>query len=399
MNSPLVVKLKFYLPGSGAKNAAHAKYIATRPGADRGELEVEELDAAGHAKYMSERPRSHGLFSDEEKIPSLEEVQKELQQHEGIVWRAVVSLREDDAKRLGYLTREAWEKALRASVSEVAQAMGIRESNLRWVAAFHAEAGHPHVHLLFWEKNPERTRGVVSKGERKDIRRAFARQIYAEERNRLYAEKTAIRDLIRDLAKGDVTQAQALAREVFEARLEVEALAGKAAGVPPRLYDDVRVELAQRLENLAKIMPGKGRVALAYMPDNVKSQAREIADWLLKQPVFVLKAERYAEIARQLASHHTLKPEVLSHAAEKAYNDLRDRVAQVVLRAAAKINRADKHAVLDTSRLAGSVWRAAWRALERERTRAEAQAELEKRAQEQKRQKQQNKENEETRER
>lgn len=396
MNSPLVVKLKFYLPGSGAKNAAHAKYIATRPGADRGELEPEELDAAGHVKYAAERPRSHGLFGpDEEKVPGLEEIQKELREHGGIVWRAVVSLREDDALRLGYVTREAWEKALRASVSEVAQAMSIRESNLRWVAAFHAERGHPHVHILFWEKNPERGRGVVSKGERKDIRRAFARQIFAEERSRLYVEKTAIRDLVRDLAKGDVSQAQALAREVFEARLEVEALAGKAAGVPPRLYDEVRIELAQRLENLAKIMPGKGRVALAYMPDNVKEQAREIADWLLKQPVFILKTERYTEIARQLASHHTLKPEVLSHAAEKAYNDLRDRVAQVVLRAAGEINRADRHAALDTSRLAGSVWRAAWRAVERERTRAEAQAELEKRAQEQKRQKQQQRNEEE----
>jgi hypothetical protein len=396
MNAPLIVKLKFYPPGTGAKNAAHAKYIATRPGADRGELEAEELDAAGHVKYAAERPRSHGLFGpDEEQVPVLEKVQDELRRHEGIVWRAVVSLREDDAQRLGYLTREAWERALRTSVSEVAHAMGIRESNLRWVAAFHAEAGHPHVHLLFWEAAPERTRGVVSKGERKDIRRAFARQIFAEERSRLYAEKTAIRDLIRDLAKGDVTQAQALARDVFKAQLEVEAMNGKAAGVPPRLYDEVRIELAQRLENLARIMPGRGRVALKYMPEDVKSQAREIADWLLKQPVFVLKAERYTEVARELASHHTLKPEALAHAAEKAYADLRDRVAQVVLRAAGEINRVDRHAALDTSRLANSVWRAAWRALERERTRAEAQAELEKRAQERKQQKQQQRNEEE----
>ena len=84
--------------------------------------------------------------------------------HKGIVWRDVVSLHEDDAARLGYTTREAWEDALRRCMPDVAEAMGIREDNLRWVAAFHQKAGHPHCHISFWETNPERTRGVISDG-------------------------------------------------------------------------------------------------------------------------------------------------------------------------------------------------------------------------------------------
>ncbi len=85
MYSPFFFKQSFYLPTetNASKNAANLKYIATRPGADRGDLEPETPEAerdlqersiddefgpvnpgtaAGHVKYMSERPGSHGLF-------------------------------------------------------------------------------------------------------------------------------------------------------------------------------------------------------------------------------------------------------------------------------------------------------------------------------------------------
>ncbi|MCE0553156.1 relaxase MobL [Bacillus thuringiensis] len=42
--------------------------------------------------------------------------------------------------------------------------MGITESNLKWIAAFHEEKGHPHVHLMMWEKETKRERGALSKG-------------------------------------------------------------------------------------------------------------------------------------------------------------------------------------------------------------------------------------------
>lgn len=130
-------------------------------------------------------------------------------------------------------------------------------------------------------------------------------------------------------------------------------------------------------------MPGHGRIALAYMPAEAKTQAREIADWILRQPGFVQSTERYKELAKQIASHYTMKPEALEEAARKAYEDIRDRVAQEVLKGAAAINRLQQEESsreggdimrMEAGRIAHSVWKAAWRALERERTRAEAQA-------------------------
>jgi hypothetical protein len=123
-------------------------------------------------------------------------------------------------------------------------------------------------------------------------------------------------------------------------------------------------------------MPGKGRAALAYMPEPVKARAREIADWLLRQPGFAKSANRYAELARELASHYSRKPQTLDQAAEKAYTDLRNRVAQSVVRAAAALNRAGREDRAAQEPISRSLWRAAWRGIERERLRAEAQAEL-----------------------
>ncbi len=372
MSSPFVMKIAFYPPTAKnqARNSAHVQYIATRPGADKGELSIEdELEPdtpEWHTKYMHERPGSHGLFTAEEEIPDLGEVQKELKNHNGIVWRMVLSLKEDDAVRLGYTTRESWEKVLRAALPEAAAKMGIPESNLRWAAAFHQTKGHPHVHVILWEKEPKRTRGVLSHGERKDIRKIFIREIYAKERLALTAEKSAVRDLIRDTARSDIVN---VLRKVESARVKVRALDGGKPGLPPTLDQTTREELLEKLKELSKIMPSHGRIAFAYMPEEVKEKAKEITDWLLKQPGFSQSVERYKDLAKELASHYTSNPEALEKVTEKAYEDIQKRVAQIVLKGAAALQK-------DPSKVINTVWRSAWRALERERLRAEAEASI-----------------------
>ena len=416
MYSPFFFKQAFYLPTNAnqAKNAANLKYIATRPGTDRGDLEPETTEAerdpkerliedelgpvkpgtaAGHVKYMSERPGSHGLF-DADGTANLKAATHEIKCSKSIVWRDVVSLHEDDAARLGYTTREAWEDALRMAMPEVAKAMNIREDNLRWVAAFHQKAGHPHCHISFWEIEPERSRGVISNDQRRDMRKAYMNVIYENERAKLYLEKNTIRDLLRDRV-GQELHGLGLRRYLREINLEVEAEVGGRPGLVPALDEDVRGELQAKLENIARVMPGHGRIALKYMPPEVKERVQETADWLLRQPGFADQSERYQEIAGEMTNTYIKSEESFTKAKRHAHNDVRDRVSQLLLKGAAAMqkngqtgrgtapgrehagypgggNSAGQHSVS----VARDVWQGTFRAVERERQKAEARGKL-----------------------
>jgi hypothetical protein len=428
--APFVMKMSFYSPSSKnqAKNAAHIKYIGTRPGAVyeheqvNGSIELESAQhrpdpdtAAGHVLYAHERPGSHGLFSAERQPPNLPEIQKELQEHQGIVWRFVLSLTEADAKRLGYDDRVAWEDSLRLTVPLAAEKMGIKESNLRWVAAFHQEKGHPHVHLVIWEKEPVRRKGALSKGERIDVKKVFMKEIYADERVRLLQEKTAMRDLMRDFAKASTEKAVQLQREVSleygKVQLEMTAIGATKPGIPPKPYpDDVRL-LSDQLKELSRLMPGKGRVALKFMPEEAKQKAREIAEKMVDQPPFKELYERYMKSVEEITRLHNIHPEAIKKAKDNAHNDLRDRLANVLLRGASSmqdtlvrgsLNRErgnEKPALQQEQQVARSVWRSVWRELDKERMRQEAQSEIEKRRELQRKTRAKQRENEQDRER
>jgi len=348
MASPLLLKIKYYdtnkVPADQAriirqKNAAHANYIATRPGADKGEPEIGDNDFsdesgsnASYAQYIDERPNSHGLFGQDEKTPDLDSIKEELRNHNGIVWRMVISLKEEDAVKFGYTSRQAWENTLRATFPEAVKAIGIRESNLRWFAAYHAEMGHPHVHVMFWEKSPERAAGLLGKGETKEMKRILLREIYASERNTLLAEKTALRDLLRSMAKDSLQKEVEIINDIKELKKHVEALDGLQEGVAPKLWESREKELSDMLIKLSQIMPGKGRVALAYMPPEVKKLARDAADRILKMPVFSKELEAYINAAKSIASHYSSQENAIKEAEKRAYEDLRDRIAQDVLK-------------------------------------------------------------------
>lgn len=410
--SPFIFKMSFYSPGAKnqAKNAAHISYIGKRSGVDMGnELEdgekpiteaVKELgdkdpgSAAGHVKYAHERPGSHGLFGTVSEKPELTAIQAELQEHKGVVWRSILSLKEEDAKLLDFDSRKSWENALRAAVPEAAAKMGIGESNLRWVAAFHQEQGHPHVHLVMWEKDPKRTKGQLSDGERKDVKNVFMKEIYAEERTRLTQEKTAMRDLIRDLSKGDTTKAVALVDEVRKqmkvVELDLKATGAGKTGIAPKAYPDELKAIAKQMDELSKVMPGRGRAALKFMPEEAKAKARQIAENMMQQPDFKESLNRYMKSTEDMTRLHTTNPEKIQTAKDKAYADLRDRVANVVVRGAAQINKDDfkkeqmtkkeqRADLQDTVNTAKTVWKSAWKAMEQARTQTQAQGEIEKR--------------------
>lgn len=113
----------------------------------------QNLDRLSHQEvyvnYIATRPRAeklgnHGLFSDEDTPLVLSRVAEEVGGHAGNVWTPIISLRREDAARLGYDNTSAWMALIRKQRNIFAEQMKIAPENLRWYAAFHNEGHHPH---------------------------------------------------------------------------------------------------------------------------------------------------------------------------------------------------------------------------------------------------------------
>ena len=106
-----------------------------------------------YISYIASRPRaqrtgSHALFTGSDESPPLSKVAEEIAHHPGNVWLPIISLRREDAARLGYDDAERWKSLLTGYAMEIAQAMKIPWDQFRWYAAFHDESHHPHVHMV-----------------------------------------------------------------------------------------------------------------------------------------------------------------------------------------------------------------------------------------------------------
>ena len=71
-----------------------------------------------------ERVGSHGLFGDEDYM-DLKKVTAELQACEKNVWTHIISLKREDAARLGYGNARTWQNLLRTHRNDIAAAMNI----------------------------------------------------------------------------------------------------------------------------------------------------------------------------------------------------------------------------------------------------------------------------------
>lgn len=111
-----------------------------------------------YADYIATRPRAekfgtHGLFTDDGVEVKLDEVSRQLNEHDGNVWTLILSLRREDAERLGFDTGTRWRDMLRGHTEILARNLKIPMENLKWYAAFHNEGHHPHVHIIAYSEN------------------------------------------------------------------------------------------------------------------------------------------------------------------------------------------------------------------------------------------------------
>ena len=215
-----------------------------------------------YANYIATRPRaerfgSHGLFTDDGVQVQLSKVSEELDRHKGNIWTAIISIRREDAERLGFNTGARWIDMLRTPTEALAKNLKIPMENLRWYAAFHNESHHPHVHLIAY--STVENEGYLTQKGVENLRSSFAKDIFQQDLLCIYEKQTEHRDKLRAEAKDIV--------EDLVANINCEIYVN--ASIQHKL-----LELADRLSQT------KGKKVYGYLKLDVKAIVDSIVDEL-----------------------------------------------------------------------------------------------------------------------
>ena len=186
---PDAQKLDEYSDYESKPTKANASAFITRA-LEEHWAQVQQSD--GYMKYIATRPRAerlgdHGLFGDEDGV-NLEKAMRELDQYTGNVWTHILSLKREDAARLGYDNAKAWRNLLRANRNDIAAAMNIPPNHFRWYAAFHDEGNHPHVHMMAWSTVPGEA--YLTQDGIRNIKSMLTNQIFRQEMLHTYEQKS-----------------------------------------------------------------------------------------------------------------------------------------------------------------------------------------------------------------
>lgn len=248
----LILKSPYLKPE--AKAEKYMNYIATRDG-------VEKIE--GYMHYIATRPGAekrgcHGLFGDGDTV-DLNAAKAEIEGYSGRVWTHIISLKREDAARLGYDNAMAWRSLLRSHRNEIAAAMKIPPDHFRWYAAFHNEADHPHVHMMAWSSDPKE--GYLSKRGIETIKSKLTNDIFRHEMLNLYEQKSEQRDAVIDNAREQLQNLRKLSPSLLDSTI-------------PFMLTELGVKLQKT----------KGQKKYGYLSKTRKADVDTIVERLMQQP-------------------------------------------------------------------------------------------------------------------
>ena len=365
----LITKFKFMQPGKGKSVGGYARYIATRegveliddshrndPSTDRQKKLIQKMlrdfpdmkgsheyldfkqeptmgnasdfisrvvednmdamsDSKTYADYIATRPRTerfgtHGLFTDDGVPVHLSKVSEELNQHQGNVWTAIISLRREDAERLGFNTGARWRDLLRTQTELLSTNLKIPMNHLRWYAAFHDESHHPHVHLIAYSTDP--TEGRLTPKGVENIRSALAKDIFSQDLLCTYQRQTGLRDELRSESRERIAKV-------------VEEINGGVYSDPA--VEELLLKLADKLSRTS------GKKVYGYLKPDVKAIIDTIVARLAQeeriQELYNLWYEQREEVLR---TYTDTLPERIPLEQNKEFKTIRNAVIQEALK-------------------------------------------------------------------
>lgn len=351
---PLISKIRVYNPnkqGSSSANRNYVQYIATRDGVSlenvnsindllnvtnqveiNEELIYRETSDSDYVEYIARRPRSHGLFGNID-TDDLKEVSSQIykKSQEGkIIYRGIISLGEKDAEALGYRNVEAWNQYLQKVMPDVAEKLGVSVADHTWVAAFHAEESHPHVHYMLWDNKDRIKSPFIHTATQQNIRTYLQEQMFddayeravkqacKEELEAIYAVRNAERKFL-------LSETAAVLKDIlYVPGVEYERL-------PSRPSKEYLRSIADEVQKLIADLPGRGSFKYQYMTPAVKEQVDRVLDRILDKSDIKASLQCYLQKVEEGQRLQGKTKSEIKIECMKAERDVRRRLGNKIL--------------------------------------------------------------------
>ena len=262
---------------------------------------------------------------------NLAQTAREVAMHEGNVWTHVVSLRREDAERMGYNNLPVWRDLVKRHIDDIAAAQKIGRRNLKWYAAFHDKENNPHVHIVVYSQNPKE--GFLTNVGIEKIRSVFANDIYRDELQNLYQKQTAVRNKLR-------SESDALMKSLVS-----ELQCGNYSD--PQLENLIR-QLFIQLKN------SKGKKQYGYLKPEVKKTVDAIVSCLAENPAIKKMYSEWCELEREKYFTYTGAVKSFPPLAEnKVFKPIKNCVINTVLNMNCTLDSPECEIEKDTDKATG----------------------------------------------
>lgn len=262
-----------------------------------------------YVNYIATRPRaeklgSHGLFTDEDEPLVLSQVAEKVAEHTGNIWTPIISMRREDAARLGYDNASAWIALLRQQRNIFAEQMKIAPESLRWYAAFHDESHHPHCHMIIYSVDPRK--GYVTKPAIENMRSSLAREIFQQDLLQIYSEQTIQRNTLTEQSRNTL-------RELLELM--------RTGTCENPVIEELMSRLAEKLKHTT------GKKQYGYLQVPLKELVNQIVDELAKDACVAAAYAKWYELRNEvLRTYKNKLPEPLPLSQQKEFKQIKNIV-------------------------------------------------------------------------
>jgi hypothetical protein len=323
-----IVFKQWYKPrniaGTRLLNKKHLIYIATRPGT------VYNKDCGFGLWGKIANMQAAETINDFELA---KKTAMDVSQNNKTIYRCILSLEAEDAKKHGYQSRDTWQDLITHKINIIAKEMDIKPENINWMASFHCKS-NPHVHIMYWDNSSEiRTEGFSKEHfeiAAEHIRAGFNKEVF---KNEIFAFKLLKDEQLKQLRSEFKNQLasfnsmkffddETLEDTINELNANVDSFNDAEMMNFKGISRKLMLEIADKLQAVADVIPAHGALKYKYLSNDAKAVVDSLTDCLFNTNSFAGELKKYLNAVDDLSEQYGNGESTVQHNRSKAYKNL-----------------------------------------------------------------------------